>query len=124
MWRGLRDMPREDAGLWKIWLPDLVRTGPLCGLRLLRLALRDPQLARLAKVDVPAILVGGERDPIVPPWWVKQMAAMMPRGRPVIIPGAPHAMNYTSPQHIARIIRAAAGNWPDDPVRATVPGGS
>lgn len=116
MWRGLLDMPREDAGLWKIWLPDLIRTGPVCGLRQLRMAMHDPQLARLGDVTVPAIVVGGERDPIAPPWWVKHMASKMPCGRDVIIPGAPHAMNFTSPRHLARIIRTAVGDWPaDDP---------
>ncbi len=113
MWRGLIDMPREKASLWKIWLPDLVRTGPLQGLRLLRLAMRDPQLARLARIEVPAIVVGGERDPIAPPPWVEAMASMLPCGRAVIIPGAPHAMNYSSPSHLARIIRSAVGDWPD-----------
>lgn len=122
MWRGLKDMPRENAGLWKIWLPDLVRTGPLCGIKLLRLALRDRQLARLDQVTVPAIVVGGERDPIAPPGWVRTMASRLPCGRAVIIPGAPHAMNFTSPRHLARIIRTAVGNWPDDNVRDQVRG--
>jgi len=122
MWRGLLDMPREDAGLWKIWIPDLFRTGPLRGLRLLRMAMRDPQLARLGNVDVPAIVVGGERDPIAPPRWVESMASRMPCGRAVIIPGAPHAMNFTSPRHLARIIRTAVGNWPDDAVRNQIRG--
>jgi hypothetical protein len=26
-------------------------------------------------------------------------------------------MNYSSPRHLARIIRAAVGDWPDDAVR-------
>lgn len=120
LWRGIRDMPREDAGLWTIWLPDLVRTGPLQGLRLLRRAMRDPQLARLDGIAVPAIVVGGERDPIAPPRWVREMASRLPCGRAVIIPGAPHAMNYSSPRHLARIIRAAVGDWPNDAIRDQV----
>lgn len=119
MWRGLLDMPREDAGLWRIWLPDLIRTGPVNGLRLLHLAMHDPQLERLGDVNVPAIVVGGQRDPIAPPWWVKSMASRLPCGRAVIIPQAPHAMNYTSPRHLARIIRAAVGDWPADDVASS-----
>ncbi|MBA2468918.1 MAG: alpha/beta fold hydrolase [Chloroflexia bacterium] len=122
MIRGIIDMPREDVGLWKIWLPDLVRTGPLRGLRLLRVAMRDPQLARLGEIKVPVIVVGGERDPIAPVQWVKSLAARIPCGRAVIIPKAPHAMNYSSPRHLARIIRAAVGDWPDDAVRKQLRG--
>jgi pimeloyl-ACP methyl ester carboxylesterase len=116
MWRGVRDIPREDPGLWRIWLTDMIRTGPRRGLALLRLGLRDHQLARLGRIMVPAIVVGGELDPIAPPGWVRDMAGRMPRGRAVIIPGAPHALNYTSPRHLARIIRAAVGDWPSDDV--------
>lgn len=116
MWRGFLDIPREDPGLWKIWITDLVRTGPLRGLRLLRMAMHDPQLARLGDVAAPTIVVGGERDPIAPPDWVEEMAARLPRGRAVVIPNAPHALNYSSPRHLARIIRAAAGEWPSDEV--------
>ncbi len=106
--RGLIDIPRENFGLWRVWLRDLVRTGPIHGIRLLRIAIDDPQLQRLGEIHVPAIVVGGERDPIVPERWVRAMAEGMPCGRAIIIPHTPHAMNYTSPRQLARIIRVAA----------------
>lgn len=112
MRRGLIDIPRERLGLWTVWLPDLLRTGPVRGIRLLRKAMRDPQLARLVDVRVPVVVVGGERDPIAPERWVTAMAGRLPCGRAIVIPGAPHAMNYTSPRRLAWIIRVAAGAWP------------
>jgi len=122
MWRGLMDIPREDPSLWRVWLTDLVRTGPLRGLRLLRLAMRDPQLARLDRLRMPVIVVGGERDPIAPTRWIREMTAHLPCGRAVIVPNAPHALNYTNPRHLARIIRAAAGDWPDDDIEPPTSG--
>ena len=110
MARGLRDIPRERPGLWKVWITDAFRTGPLRGLRTLRMAMRDPQLERLAEIDTLAIVIGGENDPIVPAAWVETMANAFPNGRAVILPGAPHAMNYSRPRDIARIIRLAASS--------------
>jgi pimeloyl-ACP methyl ester carboxylesterase len=40
------------------------------------------------------------------------MAGALPQGRQVIVPGASHAMNYTNPRHLARIIRAVAARSP------------
>ena len=110
--RGVRDIPRERLGLWKVWIPDVVRTGPLRGLRTLRMALRDPQLDRLGAVRAPVIVVGGERDPIAPRAWIESMASRFPNGRSINLPDAPHAMNYSRPDEIARIIRSAAAADP------------
>jgi pimeloyl-ACP methyl ester carboxylesterase len=112
MARGVADMPRERITLWKIWIPDLIRSGPLRSLRTLRRGMADPQIARLACVTCPAIVVAGERDPIVPAHWVTAMAARIPQGRAMIVPGAPHVLNYSRPRELARIVRAAAGTWP------------
>jgi pimeloyl-ACP methyl ester carboxylesterase len=113
MARGVLDLPRERLGLWKVWIHDLLRTGPVEGLRTVRDAIDDPQVARLPLIQAPVIVVGGEHDPIVPRRWVDEMAASLPRGRAVIIPNAPHALNFTSPRRLSWIIRAAAGAWPD-----------
>lgn len=112
MARGLVDMPRERASLWKVWLPDLVRSGPISSLQILRMAIDDPQVERLPEIGVPVLVVGGERDPIVPSNWIQAMAGHLPEGRAVVIPKAPHALNYTNPRQLARIVRVAAGTWP------------
>jgi pimeloyl-ACP methyl ester carboxylesterase len=113
MVRGLLDIPREHPSLYRVWLKDLIRTGPIRGLKLLRMAIDDPQPERLAAIEVPVIVVGGERDPIVPATWITTMAERLPKGRAVIIPNAPHAMNFTSPRQLAWIIRATVGAWGD-----------
>lgn len=104
MWRGLIDIPRERQRLWTIWLPDFFASGPVRAFHSLFEALRDPQPERLGEVRQPSVCVSGERDPICPPRWVKSMAARLPAAQAVVLPGAPHAMNFSSPDALARII--------------------
>ena len=108
MLRGLIDVPRETSSLWRVWLPDLARAGPRRGFLTLHQGIADPQEERLPRVLAKVIVVGGEYDPIVPPEWVRTLAAMIPNARALIIPKAPHAMNYSNPRELARIIRVAA----------------
>ncbi|MBA2277300.1 MAG: alpha/beta hydrolase [Chloroflexia bacterium] len=110
LWRGLRVLPHESPALWAIWIPDLLRAGPWAGLRGLRMALRDDLSARLPRVRQPTLVVGGEDDPIAPPAWVQTVAHLLPNGRAIVIPNAPHAMNYSSAWDLARIIRAFAAD--------------
>ena len=61
----------------------------------------EEQLGRLGAVQQPTLVIGGERDPIAPPRWVTEMASRMPNARAIILPGSPHAMNYSSPIKLA-----------------------
>ena len=102
--RGLRDIPRERQSLWRIWIPDFLLAGPVLALRWLMISLRDDQLSRLPRIRQPGVAVAGERDPICPVSWVRAFAGKVPRGRIEVIPGAPHAMNYSAPDALARIV--------------------
>lgn len=104
MLRGLRDIPRERPGLWRIWIPDFFLAGPVRALRWLMISLRDDQRGRMPAVAQPLVAVAGERDPICPVPWVKRFAGAASHGRLVVIPGAPHAMNFSAPAELARII--------------------
>ena len=110
VWRGLLDIPRESPALWSIWIPDLLRTGPWSGLRSLHLALRDDFSARLLRIAQPALVVGGEDDPISPSAWVEDVARRLPHGRAIVIPNAPHAINFSAAWDLARFIRAFASD--------------
>lgn len=104
--RGLLDVPREHRGLWRIWIPDFFLTGPLRALRSLLLTLNDPQLDRLPEVRQPVYAIAGDRDPICPVPWVRHFGTMVANGTCEVIPGAAHAMNYSSPRELARVIAA------------------
>ncbi len=105
--RGTRDIAHERPSIWTIWIPDFFRTGPVRSWRLLQAMFDDDQVARLPHVRQPALVVGGELDPIVTPAWVRRMARMMRRGEAIIVPGAPHALNYSSPRHLLSAIERA-----------------
>jgi pimeloyl-ACP methyl ester carboxylesterase len=104
MLRGLRDIPREQASLWRIWIPDFLLSGPKRALKTLMYLLRDPQESRLPSVRQPMVCVAGERDPVCPPAWVRRFADLVPDGRCIVIPNAAHAMNYSAPDAVGRVI--------------------
>ncbi len=126
MLRGLRDIPRERVSLWRIWIPDFFLAGPVRALRWLMISLRDDQAARLPRVAQPVVAVAGERDPICPVPWVKAFAGAVPCGRIAVIPGAPHAMNYSAPDALARIVadlveNGTGSSGSDGPWRSVTP---
>jgi pimeloyl-ACP methyl ester carboxylesterase len=70
-----------------------------------RHALRDRIEDKLPHLDVPTLVVRGARDPIAPQRWVEEAARLLPQGRLVVVPGAAHTMNFTSPDALARVVR-------------------
>jgi pimeloyl-ACP methyl ester carboxylesterase len=104
IWRGLRDIPHERVSLWRIWVPDFFLAGLPRALRWLAISLRDDQRSRLPSVRQPVVAVAGEDDPICPVPWVEAFAGAVKNGRLEVIPGAPHAMNYSAPDALARIV--------------------
>jgi 2-hydroxy-6-oxonona-2,4-dienedioate hydrolase len=111
MMRGVRDVPRERQSLWRIWMPDLFRSGFRRAITTLLFSIADDQLARLPQVRQPALVIGGERDPIAPPAWVSFMADRMPQARTMILPESPHAMNYSSARDLGRAIDTAVTGY-------------
>ncbi|MGI8975798.1 MAG: alpha/beta fold hydrolase, partial [Thermomicrobiales bacterium] len=110
MWRGLVDIPRERQRLWTSWVPGFFASGPVRAVHAVLVALRDPQGARLGKIRQPTFCVAGERDPICPPAWVESMARQMPAGSSIVLRGAPHAMNFSAPDALARVIMTMMDN--------------
>jgi 2-hydroxy-6-oxonona-2,4-dienedioate hydrolase len=109
MLRGAIDIPRERQSLWTIWIPDLVRAGLRRSLFMLQQTFADDQLARLGEVRQPALVIGGEHDPIAPQSWVREMAARLPCGEAIVIPGASHALNYSNAADLVKAIRRVTG---------------
>ena len=106
LWRGIKDIPHERPSIWTVWIPDFFKTGIRHSLAMMREMFRDDQ-GRLGDVTQSALVIGGELDPIVTPNWVREMAFRIPRGEAIIVPGAPHALNYSSPHHLVEAIGRA-----------------
>lgn len=90
-------------------LPVVTRDYLKCGYQriagTLRHSLEDPIEENLPNIHVPALVVRGARDPIVPQRWAEDAARMLPLGRLIVMPTAAHAINFSHPVELARIIR-------------------
>ncbi len=103
--RGVLDLFGESPSLWPILAYDYLTAGPLRTLRTLHYGVIDPLTAKLPHVDVPTLVVRGERDPIVPRQWAEEMARLLPNARLVELLGAPHAANYSAPAKLVAAVR-------------------
>jgi 2-hydroxy-6-oxonona-2,4-dienedioate hydrolase len=102
--RLLYDAPREPPGLLALLTREYVKAGPRTLLHIGRLAVRDRIEKKLPAIQVPALVVRGEKDPLVPTRWAEEVTRLLPFGRLVVIPGAPHAVPYTAPSALARAV--------------------
>jgi 2-hydroxy-6-oxonona-2,4-dienedioate hydrolase len=69
-----------------------------------RYALEDRIEEKLPQVRIPALVVRGSRDPIVPQRWAEEASHLLPMGRLIVIPGAPHTAVYDAPLELTRVV--------------------
>ena len=100
--RVIADSPREKFSLDLLALSDYLEVGIPRVLATLRYAVEDRIEEKLPAVDVPTLVVAGQRDPIVPVSWAARVASLLPRGRLVVLPGCAHGMNYSCPDLLVR----------------------
>jgi pimeloyl-ACP methyl ester carboxylesterase len=82
-------------------VPDHVLAGCLAGMRD-----RPDSSAVLARLDVPALVIAGQEDGLVPPDEARAMAAALPRARLAVIPQAGHTPSVERPIPTAEAILA------------------
>ncbi len=107
-----RDVVRESPRMFPVALPDYVKFGPVNGLRLFHELTLFPSLDRLVHTPVPALVVLGAKDPLLPSAdRVREVARMAPEQMAVaLIEKAAHAVNFSHPVELAAITEA----WLDD----------
>jgi 2-hydroxy-6-oxonona-2,4-dienedioate hydrolase len=103
--RFLLDAPREPSSLLPIQLRDYLAAGPRRAWRTFVYALENRIEDNLPRVEMPALVVRGSRDPICPQRWAEEAAGLLPRGRLVVVPGAAHTLNFAQPAEFADLIR-------------------
>ena len=101
---GLRDAAREPRSLLALAARDEAVFGVGALLATARSALADRIEQRLPLVAQPTVVVRGEDDGFVGQSWAETAAALLPRSRLVVVPREPHAVHYTRPDLIARIV--------------------
>ena len=104
--RLLADTVREPLALVAIIAADYASAGSRRVLLTALDALRDRPEEKLPRVQAPTLVVRGERDALVSQRWAEEVAGHLPRGRLVVVPGAPHAVNYAAPSALVREILA------------------
>jgi 2-hydroxy-6-oxonona-2,4-dienedioate hydrolase len=101
---GLRDAGREPRSLLALVARDDAAVGLGALLATARSALADRIEQRLPLIAQPTVVVRGENDGIVGQVWAETVAALLPRGRLVVVPSEPHAVHYTRPDLVAKIL--------------------
>ena len=102
---GGRDSAREPFAVVALAARGNATVGIRDLLSTARSALADRIEERLPQLDQPTVVVVGERDGFVGIDWAERAAALLPRGRLVVVPGEPHAVHYTRPDLVAEIVR-------------------
>lgn len=102
--RLLADSYREQPSLVPVALADYARRGPWHILQAARSMLRHPMAERLARVEVPVVIVRGSGDPICGQRWAEELAATAVKGRLVTVPGAAHAVDWSHPAAVVQVV--------------------
>ncbi len=103
--RLVADSRWESPSLGAALLPAWIACGPPRYARTLRYMLTDPVERKLRHVQVPAVVVRGGRDPIVPRAWAEEVVAGLPDARLAEVPGVGHTLNWSAPAELARLVR-------------------
>jgi pimeloyl-ACP methyl ester carboxylesterase len=103
--RWLRTAVREPWWQAPLVLAQWLRTGPRAMAALWRQTAGDRIDERLRRVDVPVVVVRGDRDALCPRDWAAHLAASAPQGRLVELPGAAHMTPQTRPGDVAELVR-------------------
>jgi pimeloyl-ACP methyl ester carboxylesterase len=85
----------KNAILPEDMLPYLLHVSdidPVMFLRMLRLAGEHSALDLLPQIDVPALVIAGDRDSFTPPRYAEEMAAALPKGELLMVTGGTHVV--------------------------------
>lgn len=121
-----RDGLREPPSLARIAVPDYVRFGLGNSIQAFHRMSRYPTLQRLSHVPVPFLAVIGSRDPLVSESQMEMILRSPADVDVVRHVDAAHAINFSHPETLARIVNAYLRGEPltqlaeDDPIIAYV----
>jgi 2-hydroxy-6-oxonona-2,4-dienedioate hydrolase len=103
-WR--QNAPYNPPELTPLSYEDYRKAGYLRTLLTFRYSLQDRLEDKLGRITAPTLVVRGQHDPICREGWAERVAAGLPDGRLVIVPGVAHTLCYTSPVELASVCRA------------------
>jgi pimeloyl-ACP methyl ester carboxylesterase len=110
LYRGLsqlaRDALREPVRLVPVALPDYVGFGPINSMRLFHAMTVFPTVERALSLDLPMLIVVGARDPLVSIERLRILLSMKPSVTMLMHEGAAHAINFSHPEGLSRVVRS------------------
>ncbi|MBY8848098.1 alpha/beta fold hydrolase [Saccharothrix longispora] len=101
------DAPRERPALVPLLTRDYLTAGVRRIAATLDHLLDDPVEDKVGHLHAPTAVVRGRHDPVVSRRWAREVAALLPDGRLVEVPGAAHAVHHSAPDAVAAITRSA-----------------
>ena len=114
-----RDGRREPPRMITVATPDYLRFGVPSTVKMFRALTQYPSLDRLLALNIPTLVVIGNRDPLMPgPTRIREIAGQTDNHvLVVLIEGAAHAINFSHPGELAHVIRLFMADQPiiDDP---------
>lgn len=106
LWHLILDAPNEAASQALIQIEDYSKAGFSRTLHTFEMALSDAIEEKLPRVQVPTLVVRGEKDTLVPPRWAQEIMSLLPNAQFVEIAEGGHTLNYKMPEAVARVTRA------------------
>jgi 2-hydroxy-6-oxonona-2,4-dienedioate hydrolase len=95
---------REQRSMGWITIADYGSTGARRAWATVKLALSDKIEDKLPRIEVPVLVVRGERDAVVPQRWAEEVTRLLPKGQLHVIPQGAHTVNYSLPKEFAAAI--------------------
>jgi pimeloyl-ACP methyl ester carboxylesterase len=108
---------REPLGMAPIAVNDYLHYGLIQTYDLFKSMIAFPIVERFLGLDLPMLVVLGDRDPLVSERRIRFGVSQLPAATLVSIDGAAHAINYSHPEQLANVVRAYMDDRPivDEP---------
>jgi pimeloyl-ACP methyl ester carboxylesterase len=108
----VHDSLREPPSLWPILARDYLTMGPRQLVAVSAAALRDRPESKLPRIDMPVLVIRGERDAITTRAWAAR-CALLARGTFASIPAAAHAPHFSHPTETAQLVSSFVSELAD-----------
>jgi pimeloyl-ACP methyl ester carboxylesterase len=106
LFRWLKDGIHEPPSLIPILLHDYLAAGARRAFLTFLYMLLNHIEDNLPLMPMPTLVVRGSLDPVCDEEWAEEVTRLLPMGELVVIPGAPHAVNYAAPKGLVQAVRA------------------
>ena len=108
---------REPLGMAPIAVNDYLHYGLIQTWDLFRSMIAFPMAERFFGLDIPMLIVLGDRDPLVSERRLRFVVEQLPRATLISIDGAAHAINFSHPDQLANVVHAFMDDRPivDEP---------